>query len=170
MGNNGIWMILGTGDPDYERYLSRMSARHDNLIYLNGYSDAGAHILYAQANLFIMPSSYEPCGLSQMLAMRSGSPCVVHGVGGLRDTVRHRVNGFVFQGETIIEQAENFATTTIEAISMQRESGRQWQEICLQAGRTKFEWAASAERYRNFCMILNYSNLVYHAPRCLRIH
>ena len=55
-----------------------------------------------------MPSSFEPGGISQMLAMRAGQLCVVHGVGGLKDTVTDNVNGFVFDGLTSRAQASNF--------------------------------------------------------------
>lgn len=83
-------ILLGTGDPAYERFLSQMSARFSHFIFLCGYSDACARDLYAGGDLFLMPSSYEPCGISQMLAMRQGQPCVVHGVGGAQGYGRRR--------------------------------------------------------------------------------
>ena len=72
--------------------------------------------LYRTGDLFLMPSSFEPCGISQMLAMRVGVPCVVHGTGGLRDTVENRVTGFVFEGRTPFEQAIDFIGTVQQAL------------------------------------------------------
>jgi starch synthase len=147
LGEQGIWIILGTGDPDYEGYLSWTAARRDNLIFLNGYSAAGADLLYATAHLFIMPSSYEPCGISQMLAMRHGCPCVVHRVGGLRDTIIDGCNGFSFQGWTIAEQVENFVTTALAAIDMQRQGGENWETMRRRAAAARFQWDTAARQY-----------------------
>ena len=94
-----------------------------------------------------MPSSYEPCGISQMLAMRAGQPCVVHGVGGLKDTVNDGITGFVFSGETPAEQAEAFVESTRRALSMQMEQPAQWRYVCAQAAAQRFSWADSARRY-----------------------
>ena len=55
-----------------------------------------------------MPSSYEPCGISQMLAMRRGQPCVAHAIGGLRDTIRDGETGFLFDGSMPDVQADAF--------------------------------------------------------------
>ena len=73
---------------------------------LRGYSDALARALYAAGDLFLMPSSFEPCGIGQMLAMRDGQPCLVHHVGGLRDTVLDDETGFAFSGDGLTAQAE----------------------------------------------------------------
>jgi len=93
LGTGGYYLLLGTGDRDYEDFFAGLSAQHDNFIFLNGYSERCAELLYGNGDLFLMPSSFEPCGIGQMLAMRDGQPCVVHAVGGLRDTVQDMLNG-----------------------------------------------------------------------------
>jgi starch synthase len=147
LGRDGVLFLLGTGDEDYERFLTRLASRHDNFIFLNGYSDACARALYATGDLFLMPSSFEPCGISQMLAMRDGQPCVVHAVGGLKDTVRDRVDGFSFTGRTLQERVDRFVQTTLGAVSMKREDPGQWNKIRENALSTRFPWSQTARAY-----------------------
>ncbi|MGB5985251.1 MAG: glycosyltransferase, partial [Desulfobacterales bacterium] len=147
IGSRGLCIILGSGDGEYDQFLIRRAAKHDNLIFLNGYSPACAQALYAAGDLFLMPSSFEPCGLSQMLAMAAGQPCLVHAVGGLKDTVRHGRNGFVFGGDTVAEQARNFVTATLEAIALQQNNPGTWHEISKKAAAARFTWQRTAEGY-----------------------
>jgi len=86
--DNGLLVMVGTGDPKYEQFLCETAAIYRNFVYLRGFSEELADTLYRQGDLFFMPSSFEPCGISQMLALRAGQPCLVHHVGGLRDTVQ----------------------------------------------------------------------------------
>jgi starch synthase len=124
-----------------------MSALFENFIFLNGYSDECASALYANGDLFLMPSSFEPCGISQMLAMRDGQPCVVHKVGGLKDTVEHGVTGFTFTGDTVPEQVDNFVKTTLEAIALKRHHPESWRKICKNASSVRFLWKDSLQLY-----------------------
>ena len=101
-------ILLGSGEAEYENRIADIAEHADNLLFLCGYSATLAEPLYRSGDLFLMPSSFEPCGISQMLAMRAAQPCVVHGVGGLRDTVEDGRSGFVFTGATPQEQASNF--------------------------------------------------------------
>ena len=145
--NRGIYVLLGTGNRDYASFLTEMSLEYENLIFLNLYSNACAEMLYANGDLFLMPSSYEPCGISQMIAMREGQPCVVHGVGGLNDTVEDRKNGFVFHGDTVAEKADRFVEKCLEAVEMRENHGSAWNAVCTAAKKTRFTWDKSAERY-----------------------
>ncbi len=147
LGRSGYLFLLGTGDAEYEKFLTRISSRCDNFIFLNGYSDRCAQALYANGDLFLMPSSFEPCGISQMLAMREGQPCVVHAVGGLKDTVRHGVNGFSFSGQTLQEQVDNFVRTTAAAVALKQKDPGKWQIICERAAGSRFLWAHTARQY-----------------------
>ena len=147
LGDRGRYILLGSGDGGYERVLAETSARQGNFIFVNGYSDAIAQALYAAGDLFLMPSSFEPCGLSQMLAMREGQPCVVHAVGGLKDTVVHGENGFAFSGDTLEAQVDQFVHTTLAAVALRRQDGPAWRRLCQNAADTRFTWEKTAEQY-----------------------
>jgi len=145
LGNQGLIIILGSGEPDYEQSVLAMAKRLDNVLFLQGYSETLADPLYEIGDLFLMPSSFEPCGISQMLAMRAGLPCVVHGVGGLKDTVNDGETGFVFAGNNLQSQATAFVAATLRAIALRREQPDVWQSICEVAKQSRFEWSYSAE-------------------------
>lgn len=146
IGSEGLLIILGSGDPGYERFFAEVAARHTNFLLLRGYSDPLAHMLYAAGDLFLMPSSFEPCGISQMLAMRAGQPCVVHAVGGLKDTVDDEC-GFVFHGASPRLQAERFIESVAHALETKRSDPPAWNRIREAAARRRFTWEASVEAY-----------------------
>ncbi|TAK66849.1 MAG: glycogen synthase, partial [Bacteroidetes bacterium] len=127
--SNGLYILLGTGTPDYEWYLSEASRYHERFVFVRGYSEIIAKALYASGTMFLMPSLYEPCGISQMHAMSNGQPCVVHGVGGLKDTVWHDVNGFVFEGWTMKEKVHNFGGTVRHAVEVAMLQEEKWNAI-----------------------------------------
>ena len=81
-----------------------------------------------------------------MLAMRAGQPCIVHGVGGLRDTVEHGETGFIFGGETSRAQADNFVTATREALAWRSDDPAGWKTMCERAMEQRFSWQLCAER------------------------
>jgi starch synthase len=100
-GDGFAFAVLGTGDPDLEAEARRTAARNPERFAFVGKFDEGlAHRIYAGSDLFLMPSLFEPCGLSQMYALRYGTPPVVRRTGGLADTVVDAAepegNGFVF--------------------------------------------------------------------------
>lgn len=147
LGPEGLFVMVGSGDPEYERYFTDIASRFENFLFFNGYSDALADALYSGGNLFLMPSSFEPCGISQMLAMRAGQLCVVHGVGGLKDTVTDGVNGFVFTGRTPTEQAGDFVAKVAYALQLRQTSRKRWQRLRKAAAAARFDWSQSAAAY-----------------------
>jgi starch synthase len=147
LGQKGSYIILGSGDHSLEQFLVAASTRHENLIFLRGYSDTLADALYGSGHLFLMPSSFEPCGISQMLAMRSGQPCLVHQVGGLRDTVEHEVNGFTFTGDGSEEQARHLLTRFDQALALRQQRPKAWVGVCRAAARSRFLWEDSVRHY-----------------------
>ncbi len=82
------FMLLGTGDARFENFMREAEGRYKGrLCAYIGYSEELSHLVYAGSDFFLMPSRFEPCGLSQMIAMRYGSIPIVRETGGLRDTV-----------------------------------------------------------------------------------
>ena len=146
MGRKGVIFLLGSGDPDLEQRVLEEARKIPNLIFLHGYSETLAGPLYCGGDLFLMPSSFEPCGISQLLAMRAGQPCVVHGVGGLRDTVEDGITGFVFGGQSPVEQAREFVTTVERALELRSNDPIVWEAICKEAAARRFDWATSAQQ------------------------
>ena len=147
LDSDGMLLMVGTGDPEYEQFLRESAATYSNFIFLRGYSEELAETLYQQGDLFFMPSSFEPCGISQMLALRAGQPCLVHQVGGLRDTVKDNTTGFVFTGRTRTEQADALLATWQRALNLYRNKPRKWQSMRKAAAKARFEWADSIDAY-----------------------
>jgi len=148
-GPDSLFIMLGSGEKELEDRFAELACSVDNFLYLRGYVDALSDPLYSAADLFLMPSSFEPCGISQMLAMRAGQPCVVHAVGGLKDTVIDGVTGFVFDGNTPTTQAENFVGKVQAALLTKQENPSRWQEICTAAAAQRFSWPVAAKDYRD---------------------
>lgn len=91
-------VLLGTGDPAYESFFRGMEKAYQGRVcsYI-GYDNALAHEIYAGSDLFLMPSKFEPCGISQMISLRYGTLPIVRETGGLKDTV-HPYNKFTGEG------------------------------------------------------------------------
>jgi starch synthase len=96
-------VVLGKGEPKYEEFF-RMAAQAypHRVMYSSAFNEERAHMIEAGADMFLMPSRYEPCGLNQMYSLRYGTVPIVHKTGGLADTVwpwdgREHGNGFVFE-------------------------------------------------------------------------
>jgi starch synthase len=147
LGSQGVLFLLGSGDEAYEEQLYRIAKSHPNLVFLRGYAEEFGNLMYHGGDLFLMPSSFEPCGISQMLAMRSGQPCVVHGVGGLHDTVESGITGFVFAGRTPTDQAWAFVDTVDRALRLRHDHPNRWQTIQKASAAQRFDWASSAQQY-----------------------
>ena len=147
LGEHGLLIMLGDGDPQIETMLRMVAARHENFLFICGYSPKLADALYHNGDLFLMPSSYEPCGISQMLAMRAGQPCLVHHVGGLRDTVRHGVDGFGFSGESRAAQVTQMLRAFSDVRKLRDSEPARYKQIAKAAAAVRFSWAASAAVY-----------------------
>jgi len=145
--HKGKMVILGSGDKHIEQEFTRLMAKHHNLLFLNGYGHELSEQLYQLGDLFLMPSSFEPCGISQMLALRAGQPCLVHSVGGLKDTIGHLDNGFCFNGNTLIEQQENLIDTFQQVLNIFKSKPSQWKKIVSNAKQSRFDWHESAKMY-----------------------
>jgi starch synthase len=147
LGEDGLLIMIGSGDPDYEQFLTECMTRHVNFIFLRGFSDELAEALYRLGDLFFMPSSFEPCGISQMLALRAGQPCLVHAVGGLRDTVEDGRTGFSFSGENPEARADSLVATLQRARKLFLEKPAAWRKMRKAAAAARFTWADSIDAY-----------------------
>ncbi len=140
-------VILGSGDQTLEQELTKVMAINDNFLFLNGFALGLSNQIYSLGDLFLMPSSFEPCGISQMLSMRAGQPCLVHAVGGLKDTVLDMENGFAFTGESLELQLNALLASLEQALNIYSDNPEQWHAIAEQAKQTRFTWQDSAKQY-----------------------
>lgn len=147
--DKGFMIMLGSGDPACEQFMRDTMQRNANFLFLCGYSEELGELLYHFCDLFLMPSSFEPCGISQMLAMRAGTPPLVHKVGGLADTVQHLVNGFSFDGANRQTQAANLLTVFQEVLQLHSTKVPVWQGICRNAAATRFLWDDMMREYES---------------------
>ena len=146
--DDGVFILLGSGDSELETQCQAIAAANENCLFLNRYAAAVADALFEFGDLFFMPSSFEPCGISQLVSMRFGQPCLVHAVGGLRDTIVDDVDGFQFNGNSPVEQALECVKRFDEAITMHANDNAGWRAMQAAAKSRRFTWAASAEQYR----------------------
>ncbi|MFA5689567.1 MAG: glycogen/starch synthase [Kiritimatiellales bacterium] len=147
IGSSGVYILIGSGDQSIEAFLAETAALNSNFIFINGYAAKAAEALYASGDLFIMPSSFEPCGIGQMLAMRAGQPCLVHRTGGLRDTVQPGITGFSFKGETLVAQVDAMQTAFSDALALRAGNPEEWNSVCTAAAAARFLWSDSAKQY-----------------------
>ena len=143
----GIFMLLGTGAPEYEELFRDMSYKYKNFIFTNGQSESLIDSMYLESDLYFMPSLFEPCGISQMLSMRNGNPCLVHHTGGLTDTVEHMKTGFGFDGATYDEKIKNMLYTFDIAIDIFQNDKPKWKKIQANAKKVRFTWEKSVNQY-----------------------
>ncbi len=143
----GIFMLLGTGAPEYEELFRQLSYEHKNFIFTNGQSENLIDSIYLESNLYFMPSLFEPCGISQMLSMRNGNPCLVHHTGGLKDTVSHMKTGFSFDGDTYDEKIKNMLTAFDTALDVFANDKAAWRKIQSSAKKMRFTWKKSVDTY-----------------------
>lgn len=144
---NGIFMLLGTGAPEYEEVFRELSYKHKNFVFTNGQSEDLIDSIYLESDLYFMPSLFEPCGISQMLAMRNGNPCLVHHTGGLKDTVSHLKTGFSFDGETYDEKIASMLSTFDLVLDIFQNDKPRWKKIASNAKKMRFTWDKSVGEY-----------------------
>ncbi len=147
LGDQGMFLMTGSGDPALETMMTQAMAKHNNFIFLNGYDDALGQLMYRMGDLFLMPSSFEPCGISQMLAMQHGQPCLVNDIGGLKDTVNNDETGFVFSGDNTQQQVVNMLSRFNEALSCKKHDIKTWDNIVSNASQARFSWQGTINNY-----------------------
>jgi starch synthase len=137
------YVFLGHGEARYEAMLTDLAERAPSRIAVKlDFTDEFEHLLLAGADLCLMPSQYEPCGLTQMRAQRYGTIPVARRVGGLADTIEDGVTGFLFDDYT----STDFMRAAMRATDQYRET-EAWEEMMREAMSRDFGWEKSAARY-----------------------
>jgi len=148
LGMEAQFALLGSGEPQYEEaFASASRERPDRFAARLGFDEGLAHRIEAGADLFLMPSRFEPCGLNQMYSLRYGTPPVVRGVGGLEDTVEDYDGwrgGTGFKFGPIDPGA--MLTALRRGLDVWRDV-RAWRGIQERGMEMDFSWERSAERY-----------------------
>ncbi|GAB4444510.1 MAG: glycogen synthase GlgA [Anaerolineales bacterium] len=136
-------VILGAGNPKLEDQAKKLQeALPDRVRVETRYDATLARQIYAGADIFLMPSRYEPCGISQMIAMRYGCVPLVRAVGGLHDTVTDSETGFVF----VDKRVKSFNDTLKRALQAYPDRER-WENLQKAGMRQDFSWSRSAQKY-----------------------
>ena len=144
-------IVLGSGNPHYEDRLAYLAYQYPkNVCFYKGYNENLAHEIYAGSDFFLMPSAFEPCGISQLISMRYGTLPIVHETGGLRDTV---IPYNVYTGEgtgvsfTYFNNDE-FYSAVERAVGVFGDK-RFMKTLQTNAMRTDVDWLESARAYRD---------------------
>ncbi|WP_068617524.1 glycogen synthase GlgA [Paenibacillus tuaregi] len=142
-------VVLGTGDHEYEQWFREAAGRHPQKLSAQiKFNDGLSRRIYAGSDIFLMPSKFEPCGISQLLALRYGSIPVVRETGGLNDTV-HSFNEFTGEGNGFSFNhfnAHDMLYTIRRAVHMYHEPG-QWKKVVRNAFAGDYSWNVSADEY-----------------------
>lgn len=143
-------VILGTGEIQYERMLRYFASKYPEKLAIRlEFSDKLAHQIYAGADMFLMPSRFEPCGISQMIAMRYGTIPIVRETGGLKDTVMpyNELNGTGNGFSFVNYNAHELLFTVQHALKIYQEEKQAWNNLRQNALTSDFGWDRSANAY-----------------------
>jgi starch synthase len=152
------FVMLGSGQASYEQKFTRLARQYPHRVFVEiGYDEPLAHQIEAGADLFLMPSRFEPCGLNQMYSLRYGTLPVVFNTGGLADTVvdateanlsAGSANGFVFDTPDL----DSFLAAIRRALDLYRKPAT-WQRLQQTGMRQSFDWSHSAGHYLSLYVI-----------------
>jgi starch synthase len=147
---DATFVVMGTGEPWYQEMWRALARRYPDRVAVRvGFDEALSHLIEAGADLFMMPSRYEPCGLNQMYSLRYGTVPVVRATGGLADTVVDADatdgtgNGFTFteaSGQALLAALRR-------ALAVYRDAPDQWRALQRAGMARDFSWDASARAY-----------------------
>jgi len=142
-------VILGVGETKYERILERAAKKYPTkLSVVLRFDDQLSHLIEAGADLFLMPSKFEPCGLNQIYSLKYGTIPIVRATGGLADTIKDfseenkRGNGFVFKEYSL----DALLTTVKRAVNCFHENDT-WKKLIQRAMKQDFSWQKVVPRY-----------------------
>jgi starch synthase len=140
-------VALGTGEPQYEDIFRTTAAKYpDKFLVKIAYDNGVAHLIEAGADMFLMPSRYEPCGLNQIYSMKYGTVPVVRATGGLDDTIEP-FNGKTGTGFKFSDYSAGALLGAIEEAVTAYRQPKVWRQVMLNGMRKDYSWAASAKQY-----------------------
>lgn len=144
-------VLLGTGQKSLVTLFNRLAEEHHNIAFVHTFDERLARRIYAGSDIMLVPSKFEPCGLTQMIAMRYGTLPLVRKTGGLADTVTDGKTGFVFRPYT----STALATKMKVAISLYKENPKQFAAMVKTVMKVDFSWGHQVKEY-----IALYKNLL----------
>lgn len=143
------FVLLGTGQEKYHKLFQKLEKQHPERMKINlTFDEALAHQIEAGADMFLMPSHYEPCGLNQLYSLRYGTIPIARKTGGLADTIvdfdaaRGKATGFLFE-----EYAGAALLAAVERALAAYNKQRTWQALMKRAMKQDFSWKKSAKQY-----------------------
>ena len=144
------FVLLGTGDEKYHKLFKKIAGKYPNKVGINlGFSNEMAHKIEAGADIFLMPSHYEPCGLNQMYSLKYGTVPLVRATGGLDDTIvdvadskSNSANGFKFE-----EYSSSALLDKLQQACKLYADKKKWNQLVLNGMACDFSWDVSAKRY-----------------------
>ena len=146
---NAAYVFLGSGEAKFERALRALATAHPARVAAHlGFDERLAHLIEAGADMFLMPSEFEPCGLNQMYSLRYGTVPIVRAVGGLHDTVQpytakaRKANGFKFRSPT-----PDALTQTVKRAVRLYQNPPVWRRLMLNGMAADHSWTTPAREY-----------------------
>ncbi len=141
------FIFLGVGEKELTHRLHALALKHNNRIkFINRFDESYARLIYAGSDVFLVPSLYEPCGLTQMIAMRYGALPIGRSVGGLVDTIDdsdESQNGFLFEESTPTE----FQDVLNYVFDEWHDKPDYWHKLVINAMTRDFSWGNAAKEY-----------------------
>lgn len=138
-------VLLGTGDPDFVSEVTEAVSLYPSVSFLHTFDERLARRMYAGCDCMLVPSKFEPCGLTQLIAMRYGTIPLVRKTGGLADTVKHDKTGFVFSEYT----ATALADAMRHAIDVYTDTPKQYWDMVHRAIDADFSWDTEVSEYKS---------------------
>ncbi len=142
-------IVLGTGEARYESLFASLAERYPNARAILRYDGDLAQRIYAGSDLLLVPSRFEPCGLTQLIAMKYGTLPLVRETGGLYDTVRpfNEADGSGYGFTFAPYAAHDLAYTIRRALTFYQNDQRLWQKLMRRAMMQDYSWKHSASLY-----------------------
>ena len=141
--------IVGSGDKQYLSYFKKIARKYPKQVAISTpYSEPMASKVYAGSDMYLMPSHFEPCGISQLISLRYGAVPIVHSTGGLHDTITDvgakvtKGNGFVFKDFT----GDDLLVAIVRACDAYQHKGL-WKKLALRGMKQSFSWDLPAKKY-----------------------